>query len=118
MIRVTVKKRMRSTLKAIREKLRVTRHKPLAEVGKWLGRVVQGYFNYYGIPGNIYRLNSFRKEACRAWQWAIKRRSQRKRLSGERFYKLVSRYLSICRNTHPYPDRRFWATTQGKSLGR
>lgn len=41
-LRVTVKKRMRATLKAIREKLRKRMHDDVPAVGKWLGRVVQG----------------------------------------------------------------------------
>jgi hypothetical protein len=28
-------------------------HQPLAEVGKWLKSVVQDYFNYHAVPGNI-----------------------------------------------------------------
>jgi hypothetical protein len=57
LLRLTVKKRMRTTIAAIREKLMSRRHEPIAEVGKWLNRVVQGYFNYHAIPGNLSRLN-------------------------------------------------------------
>jgi len=34
----------------------------MAEVGKWLKSVVQGYFNYYTVPGNMDSLNSFRAQ--------------------------------------------------------
>jgi RNA-directed DNA polymerase len=47
-LRLTIKKRMRATLKAIRAKLREKMHDPVPEVGKWLGSVVRGYFNYFG----------------------------------------------------------------------
>lgn len=109
-LRVTVKKRMRATLKAIRAKLRSRMHDDIPAVGKWLGRVVQGYFNYFAVPGNAYRLCSFRSEICRAWRRMLKRRSQRHHLSWERFNRIVNRYIPSYRNVHPYPDQRFSVT--------
>src|ERR1035437_4294804 len=41
-LRLTVKKRMRATLTAIRAALRKRMHHSVPEVGRWLGRVVQG----------------------------------------------------------------------------
>jgi hypothetical protein len=38
------KKRMRATLTAIRGKLYQRRHEPVPIVGKWLQRVLNGYF--------------------------------------------------------------------------
>ena len=43
----------------------------------WLQRVVQGYFNYHGVPGNVDRLDAFRKDVSRAWLHALRRRGQR-----------------------------------------
>lgn len=107
MLRLTAKKRMRATLKAIRAKLRSMMHDPVPEVGRWLGRVVQGYFNYFAVPGNTHRLCGFRYEICRAWLRMLKRRSQKHNQSWERFGKLVKRYIPPLRNTHPYPEERF-----------
>lgn len=107
-LRLTVKKRMRTTLKAIREQLRKKMHLPVPTVGKWLASVVQGYFNYFAVPGNAYRLTSFRSEVCRAWRRILQRRSQRHRLSWQRFNRLVDRYIPPYRNTHPYPSERFY----------
>lgn len=109
-LRVTVKKRMRATLKAIRAELRKRMHDDVPAVGKWLGRVVQGYFNYFAVPGNSHRLCSFRTEICRTWRRTLTRRSQRHRLSWERFNRLVKRYIPPYRNTHPYPSERFRVT--------
>ena len=109
-LRLTVKKRMRATLKAIRAKLRSMMHHPVPQVGKWLGRVVQGYFNYFGVPGNEYRLCSFRSEICRTWRRMLQRRSQRSNLSWERFRRLEKRYIPPYRNAHPYPEQRFGVT--------
>ena len=32
------------------------RHEPVMQLGKWLRAVVQGYFNYHTVPGNIFTL--------------------------------------------------------------
>lgn len=106
-LRLTIKKRMRATLKAIRAQLRERMHQPVPMLGKWLRSVVQGYFNYFGVPGNSYRLNSFRSEVCRTWRRMLIRRSQRHCLSWQRFKRLVDRYIPSYRNTHPYPTARF-----------
>jgi group II intron reverse transcriptase/maturase len=106
-LRMTVKKRMRATLKSIRAKLRSMMHHPIPMVGKWLGSVVRGYFNYFAVPGNIYRLTSFRKEICRTWRRMLHRRGQRHRLSWKRFAQLEKRYIPPYRTLHPYPEQRF-----------
>lgn len=109
-VRLTVKKRMRATLAAIRATLMRRRHERTAHVGKWLNRVVQGYFNYHAVPSNLGRLEGFRSEVCRAWRHALLRRSQRHRLSWERFNRLVHRFVPHCRKLHPYPEERFHAS--------
>lgn len=106
-LRLTIKKRMRATLKAIREKLRKRMHDPVPLLGKWLRSVVQGYFNYFGVPGNSYRLLGFRSEICRAWRDILLRRSQRHSLPWKRFKLLVNRFIPSYANTHPYPTARF-----------
>ena len=109
-LRMTVKKRMRATLKVIRAKLRSMMHHPIPMVGRWLGSVVRGYFNYFAVPGNIYRLTSFRNEICRTWRRMLYRRSQRHRLSWKRFSQLEKRYIPPYRTLHPYPEQRFRVT--------
>lgn len=110
-LRLTVKKRMRATLKAVRAKLRRKMHDDIPTVGKWLGSVVQGYFNYFAVPGNGNRMYSFRGEICRAWRRMLIRRSQRHCLTWERFKRLVNRYIPPCRTIHPYPGQRFRVST-------
>lgn len=110
-LRLTIKKRMRATLRAIRAKLRERMHDPVPEVGKWLGSVVRGYFNYFGVPRNSYRLRSFRSEVSRAWLRMLKRRGQKRHLSWARFQRLVNRYIPQNHNAHPYPEQRFRVTT-------
>jgi len=58
-LRKTVRKRLLAKLKQVKDELRKRMHRPLAEVGKWLRSVVQGYFNYHAVPGNLASLQRF-----------------------------------------------------------
>jgi len=58
--RLTVRKRMRRKLREIKQQLRQRMHDPVRQTGEWLKSVVQGYFNYYAVPGNIGSLSRFR----------------------------------------------------------
>ena len=107
--RRTIKKRMRIKLQGIKAELMRRRHEPVATLGKWLRSVVQGYFNYYAVPGNIFPLGEFRTEINRLWLKALKRRGQRFKLNWERFNKLVLRWIPRARILHPYPEQRFYA---------
>jgi RNA-directed DNA polymerase len=108
--RITVKKRMRVTLRSIREKLMRLRHQPIAVTGRWLSRVVSGYYNYYAVPTNVECLAGFRSEVCRAWRHALLRRSQRHRLTWPRFNRYARRFVPYARKLHPYPEERFFAS--------
>src|SRR6476660_2943765 len=48
--RKTRRDRMRAKLKMIKEEMWRRMHHPIPDQGKWLRRVVQGYFNYYAVP--------------------------------------------------------------------
>ena len=105
--RQTVKKRLRSKLQEVRQELRKRWHERIADTGKWLRSVVQGYFNYHAVPGNFVALQTFRREVARAWLEALRRRSQRHRLPWERFRSIIDRYLPLPRILHPEPGVRF-----------
>ena len=59
-------------------------HQPLAEVVKWLRSVVQGYFYYHAVPGNIVSLRSVRLEVSKRWFWVLHCRSQKSRITWKR----------------------------------
>ena len=73
--RQTIKKRLRGTLQEIRQELRKRWHEAIAETGKWLRSVVQGYLTYHAVPGNFAALQTFRREVARLWLEALWRRS-------------------------------------------
>ena len=111
LLRLTIKKRLRATLAAIRDTLKRRRHEPVGQIGQWLRRVMQGYFNYHAVPGNLQRLEGFRSEVCRAWRQALCRRSQRHNMTWERFSRLIQKFIPRCRQVHPYPSQRFRVIT-------
>jgi RNA-directed DNA polymerase len=113
--RVTEKKRMRAKLRAVKDELKRRRHLPIPEQGQWLERVVRGHCRYYAVPGNIKAVTTFRDQAQRHWFKALRRRSQRAGLDWERMGRLADRWLSPVRILHPWPERRFNATTQARS---
>jgi hypothetical protein len=54
-----------------------------------LRRRVQGHFNYFGVDGNIRSLSTMLHHVRRAWHKWLNRRSQRARLTWERFTDLL-----------------------------
>jgi group II intron reverse transcriptase/maturase len=63
--RHTIGKLLRGKLDEIKQQLRQRMHDPVAQTGKWLKSVVQGYFNYHAIPGNLGSLCVFRFRVTR-----------------------------------------------------
>ncbi len=50
-------------LQQIKQQLRARMHDPVSQTGEWLKSVVQGYFNYHAVPGNLDSLGVFRDPA-------------------------------------------------------
>ena len=69
--RLTIRKRMRKKLQEIKQQLRMRMHDPVPHTGAWLRSVVQGYFNYYAVPGNLDSLGLFRERVLRYWGQAL-----------------------------------------------
>ncbi|HEX7446283.1 MAG TPA: group II intron reverse transcriptase/maturase, partial [Pirellulales bacterium] len=116
--RVSMAKRIRITLQAIQAALRKRRHRPLDETGRWLRRVVRGWLNYHAVPGNSQCLSRFVDEVTHHWLRQLRRRSQRGRhgWTWERMYRLARRYLPRPRIIHPYPDQRFRARLEARTV--
>jgi hypothetical protein len=113
--RKTISKRMRAKLAEVKDHLQRCRHLPIPEQGRWLGSVIRGYLAYYAVPGNTDTVAAFRTQATRHWYKALRRRSQRTRLTWTRMHRLATRWLPPARVKHPFPSVRFDARTQGRS---
>jgi group II intron reverse transcriptase/maturase len=108
-LRRTIGKRMAAKLKDVRVKLRQRMHARARGTAKWLCQVVRGYFQYHAIPGNWARLKAFRNDVQRLWYQALRRRSQRCRLTWEAFRERLGVLLPPVQILQPYPEVRFYA---------
>jgi group II intron reverse transcriptase/maturase len=117
-LRYTIAKRMRATLAAIKQQLRKRMHRPLGETARWLRSVVQGWLNYYAVPGNSLRLGQFLKQVSRLWFKTLRRRSQKGKdsWSWRRMDRLVRKHLPRKRILHPYPTVRFHARLKARAV--
>ena len=65
------------------------RHLPVAAQHRALTRRIQGHFNFFAVSGNFRSLLLVVEQAKRSWYKWLCRRSQRKRLTWERFVDLL-----------------------------
>jgi group II intron reverse transcriptase/maturase len=107
--RITAKKRMVAKLKAIKVELLRRMHARPSEVGAWLRKVVNGYYQYHAVPGNFNQLRTFRRRVNRLWRSVLVRRSQRARKRWEQLAPVFERWIPYPRILHPYPQARFYA---------
>jgi group II intron reverse transcriptase/maturase len=107
--RKTKRKRLISKFKEIQGELRNRMHDQVTKTAAWLKSVIQGYFNYHAVPGNRQCLDSFRTQIIRYWLLVLRRRSQKYRLTWQRYRKLVDRWVPHAKILHPYPSERFYA---------
>jgi RNA-directed DNA polymerase len=113
--------RMRAKLQEIKQEMRRRMHQPILEQGRWLERVVRGYFNYHAVPTNGQALEVFRHHVTDLWRRTLRRRSQKDRVTWARMTQLVDDWLPKPIILHPWPSDRFavthprWEPYAGKS---
>lgn len=90
--RKTSRNRFGRALQRVAEWCRTSRHLQVREQHKTLVAKVRGHYNYFGITGNRRALGRFLHEVKRAWRKWLHRRSNRARMTWERFNLLLSRY--------------------------
>ena len=83
-IRRTSKKKMQKKMASLSEEIRKRKHEPMCVQCDWLSSVLQGHYNYYGVPGNFPALQTFRQKVRRTWHAALQRRSQRAKWNAQR----------------------------------
>jgi RNA-directed DNA polymerase len=110
-LRQTMRKRLQAKLSEVKAELRRRMHSPIPEQGRWLSTVVAGHIRYYGVPMNGNALFLWRFQVGWLWHRALSRRSQSGRVSWDRMYRLIDRWLPPPRACHPYPLRRLGVIT-------
>ena len=106
---------MRAKLREVKAELMRRRHLPIPDQGRWLASVLRGHYNYYAVPDNSEALRGFYRRIIWHWRRALRRRSQRTRMTWECMLRLAARWLPAPRILHPWPNARFDARTQGRS---
>jgi RNA-directed DNA polymerase len=90
--RMTEPKRRQNSERNMREWLKANRHERIGVLLKRLSRKLTGYWNYYGVSGNMDSLRKFWREVLRALYKWLNRRSQLKSMYWERLYKLLKQH--------------------------
>jgi hypothetical protein len=88
----TRRARLRRAMQSVAEWCRRNRHLPVKAQQAALTRRLVGHFNYFGVNGNFRSLACLVNATRRVWFKWLRRRSQRKRLTWERFGHLLERY--------------------------
>jgi RNA-directed DNA polymerase len=113
--RRTIVQRFRAKLAEIKAELRRRMHLPVPVQGAWLRSVLQGHYQYYGVPLNSKALQQFREEVSKMWKRSLSRRSHKGYVKVERMKRYEAKWLPVARICHPYPHERFGVMTQGRS---
>jgi len=80
---------LRRVIRSVYDWCRRYRHHSVEEQHAALTRRIQGHFNYFGVSGNFRSLLLVVEQVKRIWYKWLCRRSQRKRLTWERFADLL-----------------------------
>ena len=106
---------MRSKLRELKRALKRRAHLPIPVQAAWLASVVRGYFAYHAVPTNSAAMSRFRFEVIGLWLKALRRRSQRTRLTWQRMRRIADAWIPRAQIQHPWPNERFDGRTQGRS---
>jgi RNA-directed DNA polymerase len=87
----TESSRLAKAKAALKELMLRVKHQPLANQARCLNWYLRGHFNYYGLPGNNFKLGLFKGFAMHAWRKALSRRSQQQ-MTWEKFLKIITPY--------------------------
>ncbi len=97
--RKTLGKRLCRFMKGIWRWCRGNRHEPLTEQYRMLCAKLRGYYQYYGIRGNIRALKAVFEHTRRAWRYWLSRRSHKGHLNWQK-------YEASVRDKLPLPNPR------------
>jgi RNA-directed DNA polymerase len=88
----TARKSLRKSQKRLSQWCKENRHRKIPELFKALNAKLSGYYNYFGVYGNLSSLNTFYLYAVRALWKFLNRRSQRKSYNWVGFNQLMERF--------------------------
>jgi RNA-directed DNA polymerase len=101
--RTTAKSRFARSLAAVNEWCRTNRHRPARDQRARLSAVLNGHYAYYGITGNIRRIQEYRYQVERIWHKWLERRTRGRVLVWANFKAFLARHpLPVARIIHRY----------------
>ncbi len=92
MKRVTARKKFRAKVAAFKEWIKRARTEPISEIWATTRRKLQGHYNYYGVTDNFDGNMRYFEAVKRLLVKWLRRRSQRSRLTWDRFNRMLDRY--------------------------
>lgn len=92
----TAPSRFTRALLRVAQWCRRTLHLPVPVQQQRLAAILRGHYAYFGVTGNIEALKRFQWEVGRRWRYWLNRRSQRTKMTWDRFNLLLKR--------HPLPN--------------
>ena len=90
--RQTMSSRLTRAIRAVYQWCRKYRHRPVREQWAKLCQKIRGHYAYYGLTGNNRMLADFKRQVTRAWHKWLARRNRRRKLTWEKFTRLLERY--------------------------
>lgn len=88
----TSRKRLRASLARVTEWLKAQRHQPVRQLVEALNARLRGHYNYYGVIGNSRSLRACFHQVGRLLKKWLGRRSQKSRMTWEKFSALLKRF--------------------------
>ena len=77
------------------------------DTAQWLGRVVNGWLNYYAVPTSARALRGFARRLLWIWLRTLRGRSQKDRTTIAGVARLAALYWPPVKVRHPWPTERF-----------
>lgn len=102
----TRKAKLSAAINAVYQQCRIGRHSPMSVQHKALVDKVRGHFGYFGVNDNIRCLKILQLMTKRAWFKWLNRRSQRSKMTWDRFSELLDDYPL----PHPRVYVNLWET--------
>lgn len=91
----TQSKRLNSAMNHITAWCRENRHQAVSWQARYFNAVLQGHYNYYGVTGNFPSVAAFYRHVIKIWHRYLSRRSQRAKLSWEKYMSILKDYPLI-----------------------
>jgi hypothetical protein len=88
----TQSKRLSASLKNVTKWCKENRHQAVAWQSRYLNAVLTGHYNYFGVTGNYPSISKFYRGVLYAWKKYLGKRSQRAKLSWEKFMGILKTY--------------------------